>query len=244
MSADVDAPVVVLHAFGDELAGAPWRTAFAEAGWTGPIVAPDLPGHGEAAAPVGGNYEQMDGFLAVLPLLAELGDATGPPVVVGCGVNGWAAHVLGLAGRASAVVVVDGLGGPWTAPRERIAAWRESLRALADDAAALGDPPPRGLDPRVRLGMVGHGSRRLAVRAAVAMPVPVLVVESPSSPLPADDVDALAAEYRSGATVERVTAATAEAVAAVVAPWMSGVLRSTPSVPSASSASTGDSIAG
>jgi pimeloyl-ACP methyl ester carboxylesterase len=216
----VTAPIVVLHEVGDERGGAPWRDALAAAGWRGPVVAPDLPGHAGTPPPPGGNYEIDDALLAVLPLLAALDAALPAPVVVGCGVNGWASQVLALAGRASAVVVVDGLGGPWSTPRQRIDGARDLLRAIADDPAAMAPAPPQGLDPRLRHRMAQHGSRRLASRAAAAMPVPALLVESAASPLASSaDVDALAAEYRAGATVERVAAATAEAVAAVVVAW-------------------------
>jgi len=213
------APIVVLHAFGDERGGGAWRDALASS-WDGPVIAPDLPGHCSTPAPAGGHYEVADALLAVLPALASLDPAL-PPVVVGCGVNGWAAQVLALAGRASAVVTVDGLGGPWTTPRQRVTAWRDTLRAIAGDLAAMAAPPTEGIDPRLRYGLDPHGSRRLAERGAVATPVPALIVESPASPLPAEEVDALAAAYRSGATVERVAAATAEAVTAVVVGWAS-----------------------
>lgn len=231
-STNSSTPIVVLHAFRDESGGAAWRDALVAADWEGPVVAPDLPGHCGAPAPVGGHYEVADTLLAVLPLLAGLDPDLNPPIVVGCGVNGWAAHVLALAGRASALVAVDGLGGPWTTPRQRVTAWRDTLRSIANDPDAMAAPPAEGMDPRLRYGLQPHGSRRLAERGAVAMPVPALIVESPASPLPAEEVDALAAAYRSGATVERVTAATAAAATAVIGRWAS-TLRSAAATPCA-----------
>jgi pimeloyl-ACP methyl ester carboxylesterase len=224
--------IAVVHQFGDERAGAPWRAALEAVGWPGPVVAPDLPGHGTSPAPVGGSYEQGDLLLALLRALVDVGLAdadadAAPPVVVGCGVGGWPAHVLALAGRASALVLVDGLGGPWSTPRQQVAAWRVALRVMADDDAAMGPPPAADLDPRARLGLHGNGSRRLAVRAAAATTVPVLVVESPASALAGDDVDALAAGFAAGATVRRVADAGASTCVPVIAEWVAETLVAT-----------------
>ena len=188
----LDAPLVVLHDVGDEMGGRPWRDAFVDAGWRGPVLAPDLPGHAGAPPPDGGNYEPSDSAYLVTPLLARLGQ---PAVVVGAGVNGWTATLCGLAGKATAVVLVDGTGAPWITPTEAIRRQRDWLRALAADPDAMA-PAPAGaaLDPRLRHGLPGHGSRRLARRAAAALTVPLVLVETPASGLPADDADALGGE--------------------------------------------------
>lgn len=185
----LDAPLLVLHDVGDEGGGRPWREAFLDAGWHGQVLAPDLPGHAGAPPPEGGNYEASDAAYVTVPLLARLGE---PVVAVGVGVNGWTASLCGLAGRASAVVLVDGTGAPWITPTEAIHRQRDWLRALADDPAAMGPPPTDGsLDPRLRHGLPRHGSRRLALRAASQLPVPLLLVESPASGCPADDAASL-----------------------------------------------------
>ena len=185
----LDGPLVVLHDVGDEGGGRPWREAFLDAGWRGEVLAPDLPGHAGAPPPEGGNFEPADSAYVVVPLLSKLGR---PAVVVGVGVNGWAATLCGLAGKALAVVLVDGTGAPWITPTEAIRRQRDWLRALADDPEAV-DPPPPGaaLDPRLRHGLPSHGSRRLAFRAAERLPVPQLLLESPASGAPSEDAAAL-----------------------------------------------------
>ena len=181
--------LVVLHDVGDEGGAAPWRDAFVDAGWQGEVLAPDLPGHAGAPPPEGGNYEPADSAYVLVPLLARLGE---PAVVVGVGVNGWTATLAGLAGRATAVVLVDGTGAPWITPTEAIHQQLGWLRALVEDPAALGPAPTDGtLDPRARYGIAPHGSRRLAFRAASKLTVPVVLVETPQSACPPEDAAAL-----------------------------------------------------
>jgi hypothetical protein len=203
--------VLVLHDVGDEAGGAAWRSAFEAAAPPGPVLVPDLPGHGAAPAPPGGCYEVADAALVGAAVVADLdGD---PPVVVGIGVNGWPAQLLGLAGRATALVLVDGLAGPWTDPRTAIAAGRDWLRAIADDPTALAPPPAVGPDPRLRHGVLPHGDRLLAERTAAALTVPVVLVETPASPLTAAEVDDLVPHFGAGASVVRLDDRDPEAIA-------------------------------
>lgn len=204
------ASIVVVHDTGDEAAGGAWRDALHAYGWGGPVVAPDLPGHATVPAPAGGSYEHGDAVLHVLPAMRAAGAAHS--VVVGVGSNGWIATVLALGGEASALVLIDGLGGPWLTPAEEMKSSRERLRALSANDAAMRAAPPSRLDPRAALGVAHNTSRRLAERAAVAMPVPVLVLTSPACPLSADERDDLVSQFATGATVVAVpdrTAATA-----------------------------------
>jgi hypothetical protein len=175
--------ILVLHDAGAADGGAPWGAALAAAGWPGAVHAPDLPGHGATPAPTDGAYELVDAALHVLPLCATLEDEA--PVVLGVGANGWAAQLLAIGGRAAALVLVDGLGGPWLQPAQAIAEDRARLRAILDDPAAVAAPPPTGLDPRLVHGIGGQTSRDLAVRAAAAITVPTLVLSSPAAALPA-----------------------------------------------------------
>lgn len=179
MTGGAAAAVLVVHDAGDPGAGSAWAEALEAAGCPGAVHAPDLPGHGTAPAPEGGAYELVDAAFAVLPVLADAG--TEPPVVVGVGANGWAAQLLALGGRASALALVDGLGGPWLTPSEVIAGERDWLRAVFDDPAATGPAPVGAVDPRFRHVVPRQTSVDLARRGASALRVPVLVVESPAS---------------------------------------------------------------
>lgn len=208
--------LLVLHDVGDGGAGTPWREAFTATGWSGPLFAPDLPGHGSTPAPVGGAYELADAALALVPMLREISD---PFIAVGVGANGWAAHLLALADRTCGLVLVDGLSGPWRDAGESIAEGRRLLRAVYDDPAATSPAPHQGLDPRLAHGVLTHGSRRFAERAAESTPVPALLLETPASPVDLDDARALAGRFRRGAQVLAVPDRLPATVAVAVLEW-------------------------
>ena len=212
--------LLALHDMGDEAAGAPWRAAFGD--WPGTVLAPDLPGHAGTPPPVGGCYELTD---AVLFALRTFRDATVEvaDLIVGVGINGWAAQMLALGGRARGLVLVDGIGGPWRTPRESIAAGVAYLRAVADDPAALASPPPHGLDPRLRHGMGGQSSASFALKLAEAMPVPTLVVETPRSGLTRDERAPVVAAFTSEVRVVDLPDRDPRDVAAAVIEWSSAV---------------------
>jgi len=212
--------VLVLHRVGDPRGGSPWRDALGLAGWPGRVLAPDLPGHGETAAPVGGNYELVDAAIIGAGLVAGLTDTTVAPVVVGVGTSGWAAQVLALGGRAGALVLVDGLGGPWLEPAEAVARNAALLRALAQDPDAMGPPPAAGFDPRLRHGILGQTDRPLALRAAAALEVPVLVVETPESGLRREEADEVIGAFRDA---HQARAATVDDIAAATVAWAGGL---------------------
>ena len=165
--------VLVLHDLGAPEAGAPWRAA-APDGW----LAPDLPGHGDTPAPRHGAYDPMG------PLTLARWALAGGGRVVGVRQNAHAALVLAAGGGCDAVVVVDGLWGPWPEPDEAIDALYAGLRALHSDAGAVGPPPASGLDPRARHGYHLHMSGDFARRFWGAIARPVLVVETPASTTP------------------------------------------------------------
>lgn len=221
MSAADPAALLAIHDVGDEAAGARWRDAFEAAGWPGPVLAPDLPGHGETPAPTGGNYELGDAVFFLLPLLAELRE-NGMPVVVGAGVSGWSAQAIALGGRARAVVVVDGLGGPWLSAREMMAIGRRIQRQIADDPSAMAPPPPSGLDPRLRHAAGRLTNRAMAERIASAMAVPLLAIETGRSVLAAADAADLIAKYASPATLVRVPDGDVKDIARIVLEWSAG----------------------
>lgn len=172
-------PLLVIHDVG-AVGGSPWHAAF-EAVWPGGVAAPDLPGHGSAPAPAGGNYELGDAVFVVADHLPGHDDPR--PVVLGVGRNGHAAQVLALAGRTSALVLVDGLGGPWLDVPERNAALRARRREVLSTPAALDPHVPGTTDPRATL-VLGPRHRDHAVRVLASLPVPTLVIETPASPTP------------------------------------------------------------
>ena len=212
--------LVVLHEPGDGAAGAPWREAADDVGWPAPVLAPDLPGHGDEPAPVGGTYESTDAALFVVRRMADAGPDLERPLVLGVGRHGWAGELFALGGRAVGLVLLDGLGGPWRSPADTIAAGARSLRAIADDPAALGPPPGRGLDPRLRHGVAPMASRATAERAAASVSVPVLVLSTPNDPLSPDQRDDLVTRFPTGADVVELPDRSPAAVLAATRAWV------------------------
>ncbi|HZU73807.1 MAG TPA: alpha/beta hydrolase [Acidimicrobiales bacterium] len=205
------APLLVIPDVTDPGAGRHWETALRSAGWAGPVMVADLPGHGRAAPPADGNYEMAE-VIAALRALHGAGDD--PAVVLGEKGSGWTAQVMALAGRTCGLVLVDGLGGPWLAPAEVIAGWRRWLRDLADDQDALGPAPPAGPDPRLAHRRPTQNSREQAERAAALVKVPTLVIETPASALTPSEAAELAGQF--GLGVLRRVASRAEASAVLV----------------------------
>ena len=175
--------LLVLHDLGAP-GGGEWAAAFD--GWPGRVLAPDLPGHNGTPPPVGGQYATGDAVYVALDLLRV--KAPDELVVVGVGHNGAAAQILALGGRAAGLVLVDGLGGPWLETFDIDTRLNEMRRRILTTPAALSEPTPGATDPRATM-IVGAADRAFAVRQAHAMRVPVLLIETPSSPTPdADDL--------------------------------------------------------
>ncbi|MBK5221477.1 MAG: hypothetical protein JJE52_01080 [Acidimicrobiia bacterium] len=188
MSNPADRMILVLHEPGAHGGGADWDEAMRAAGWTGRVVAPDLPGHRGTPPPTGGHHELADAAFLGGEIVAtletdethETHERTGI-IALGVGANGWSAQLLVLGGRADALVLVDGLGAPWLDPATSVAVEGERLRAIAADPASLAAAPPEGNDPRLVHGVPAHGSRHLAERAAAATTVATLVIETARS---------------------------------------------------------------
>ncbi|HUW03495.1 MAG TPA: hypothetical protein VMW08_14150 [Acidimicrobiales bacterium] len=191
-----------------------WADALRRAGWGGPVEAHIHPGRqGDVALP-GGNHEPLDPAFA-LGGTDAIGEAV---VVVGFGRSGPVAQLAGLGGRAAAVAVVDGLGGPFVEPAEQIAATLDMMRATMADEASHSLPAPSEVDRRLGHGLTPHRDRPTAERMIEAMPVPMLVVETADSPLDASTVDELTSSADRGRlTVTRVGRSTPDRVATEVA---------------------------
>lgn len=202
--------LLVLHDLGAP-GGGEWAAAFA--GWPGRILAPDLPGHNGRPPPVGGQHETGDAVYVALDLLRA--ETPRELVVVGVGHNGAAAQILALGGRAAGLVLVDGLGGPWLEPVEIDTRLREMRRRILTTPAAMSEPGSGAADPRATM-VVGAADRGFAVRQAEAMPVPVLLIETPSSPTP--DTDELVGHFTQ-ATLAHIDARDPGRAARIVWSW-------------------------
>ena len=205
-------PLLVLHAWGDPLASARW-SSLADA-WDGPVVLFDLPGHCGAPPPTGGSYTAADPALYGDRALRDAGLAGSPVVVLGDSSAGFAAELLAAAGRAAALVLVDGLGGPWMSAAEVMADNVRWSNAVLGDPAALA-PAPDGaeVDPRVTHGFPTVWERSFTEARRRSIAVPVLAVETPASPTPYDEVDDRLVSFSGPAFRVTVDDRTAAAVA-------------------------------
>jgi pimeloyl-ACP methyl ester carboxylesterase len=173
--------MLVLHDLGDAAGGALWRASVGDR-----VLAPDLPGHGEAPAPVNGAYDP--GVVIVAGRRALLDAGAEPAIVVGCGTQAYAATVLAIGGFASGLVLLDGLQGRWHSADESVAVMYAWVRAIADDPDALAPAPapgPNSLDPRTSHGYGASPTEWFAQDFWAAVPVPTLLLETPESPTPA-----------------------------------------------------------
>jgi hypothetical protein len=79
----------------------------------------------------------------------------------------------------------------------------------------MSDPEPGAVDPRATM-VVRAADREFAVRQAEAMPVPVLLIETPSSPTP--DSDDLVGHFAQ-ATLTRLDTRDPSSAARIVRSW-------------------------
>lgn len=137
----------------------------------------------------------------VLDLLRHTGAPLEVGVAAGCGRAGWSAQLLALGGRSGALALVDGLPEGFVTPEEAVALRAERMGQLLD-----GPPePPRHLS-----------SLEFAKRAAEAIRVPVLVIETPASRTPPEVRDAVVACF---SNVRLTEAGSAQEAAGLLAEW-------------------------
>jgi hypothetical protein len=209
----MSAPLLVLHAFGDAVGGAPWRASLGAGSWPGEWRAPDLPGHGDTPMPAGGCYELTDPAAVGLRALVEAAWSEAP-AVVGVGASAVGAELLALGGRATALVLVDGLGGPWAVSAAEVVAGQYAwLRAVADDSA-VGQP-----DPRTAHGYPEPVEREPYARYRASIDVPVLAVATPSSPAPPSEIEDDLAMFGRPADLVRLDSHSPDVVLAAIREW-------------------------
>ena len=223
MSEDVGpvSALLFLHEVGDADGPKRWRALAAGdgRGWPGPVLVPDLPGHGVVPPEEGAYYAPGDVALAGVRAISAAGLDGEPPLVAGHGWGAFGAELLAAAGRASALVLVDGLGGPWVSRSELMDAQHAWLRAVLADPAALAPPPPGVLDPRLRHGFPSIWEREFTEARRRAITVPVLALESPASPTPSGERAERVAAFGGDGRVEEIVEASPQAVLAALSAW-------------------------
>lgn len=208
--------LLVIHDTGDAKAGSRW-VELVDA-WPGNALAPDLPGHGETPPPTGGHYKAGDAAISAWRVAEQAGvTADGVDVVVlGHGWGGFAAEVLAAAGRVCRLILVDGLGPPWSSVDELVADRHRWLRDAFADPAALA-PPTRVPDPRLAHGFPSVWDREFIGHLRRSIKVPVLAIETPASRTPRVERDDRLADYAGEATLVDVDSIDAVAVAVLQA---------------------------
>ncbi|MBV8161153.1 MAG: alpha/beta hydrolase [Acidimicrobiia bacterium] len=206
---DVAAALLVIHDAGDEKAGSGWSELVAA--WPGAALAPDLPGHGETPPPTGAHYKAGDAAIAAWRAAEHAGIPTDAVVVLGHGWGGFAAEVLAAAGRASRLVLVDGLGPPWCDVDALVADRHRWLREVLADPGSLA-PPAGAPDPRLAHAFPSIWDRAFIGDLRRSIRVPVLAVETPASPTPPAERDERLGAFSGGATLAQVDSPGAAAV--------------------------------
>jgi pimeloyl-ACP methyl ester carboxylesterase len=204
--------LLVVHDVGDASPAERWAPLVD--GWDGPTLLPLQPGHGDAPPPEGGNYGSSDAAIIAARAMVSEGWTDPWPVVVGQGWGAYAAELLAMAGRAGALVLVDGLGGPWCDADGFMADQRRWLHEVVSDIAALAWPASSP-DPRLahRFPTVWERAHTAARRAAIT--VPVAAIETPASPTPDGERARRVAQFGGTAALHEVEALDMGAVLAV-----------------------------
>ena len=212
--------LLFLHQVGDAEGARRWQAL--AAGWPGRALVPDLPGHGVTPPEEGAYYAPGDAALFAVRALRAAGLDGERPLVAGHGWGAFGAELLAAAGRATALVLVDGLGGPWVTRRELMDVQHAWLHAVLADPAALAAPPADALDPRLRHGFPSIWERAFTEARRNAIAVPVLALETPSSPTPpeerAERVAAFGGDGRGG-EIAQIAEVSAQAVLHALTAW-------------------------
>jgi hypothetical protein len=179
-------PLVFLADFTDP---DPGRWAKLGRWWPGPLVRPDSPGWARRS-PVG-PHVAGDSAVGALAAIRDLGV---PALVGGHRHGGAGAEIVACTGRAAGVVLVDGLGDPYLEPDaslEFLSGWLGSvLRADTQPTPDSDGPDPiRRHGPPMAAGRLESEARRKATT------IPVIAIESPSSPISLAEAERRLAGY-------------------------------------------------
>ena len=208
--------VVLLHDLGDGRGGADWR-AHAPKSWS----IPDLPGHGETAATRSGHYDPMTAAtIARWELATQQNEPSGRSVVVGVGANAHAALVCASGGTGSAVVIVNGLCGPWQPPKTQVDVLYATIRALADDVDATATAPISGLDPRTRHGYALMSSAAFVQYFWGSIDQAVLAIETPRSTTPPTERASRLAYFAGETTLVQLQTDAPDAIVEAIETWL------------------------
>ena len=120
-------------------------------------------------------------------------------------------------------MLVDGLGGPWVTRRELMDVQHAWLRRGARrPRRRWRRRRPDALDPRLRHGFPSIWEREFTEARRNAITVPVLALETPASPTPADEraerVAAFGGDGRGGEIAE-IAEVSPQAVLAALTAW-------------------------
>lgn len=209
--------LLVIHDVGDAEGGRRWGSL--TQAWPGEALAPDLPGHGETPPPTGGHYKAGDAAIAAWRAAEQAGITAKDVIVLGHRWGGFGAEVLAAAGRASRLVLVDGLGPPWHSVDELVADRHRWLREVFDDPAAMA-PPSTAPDPRLAHAYPSIWQREFIGNLRRSIAVPVLAVETPDSPTPSAERADRVGDYAGPAAVVGVSGADAVLDALGDAGWL------------------------
>lgn len=209
----MSAALLVIHDIGDPRAGSAWRELVSA--WPGPALAPDLPGHAETPPPTGASYALPDPAVYAWRAAEAAGITTDDVVVLGHASASFGAELLAAGGRASRLILVDGLGPPWKTVDEIVDDQHRFLREVLADPDALA-PPASVPDPRVRHTFASIWEPAFIRDLRSSISVPVLAIETPASPTPAAERAERLKDYAGATDLVEVTTSDPAGVAAVV----------------------------
>lgn len=220
VSAAADSMVVVFDDPAGPFSPGAWSELLASAGFAGEVVAPMPAGWFQSPPPVGGHAEVVDPLFEILD---DLGDTDRSRIAIGVGGAGWPATLVALAGRASALVLIDGCGGPWLDPVERSRRQSAALAERRDELLGAEGEADSGSGRPAGSAVLrsGHHNRALAFEAAdelVKANVAVLLIETPQSTTPAREVGELGEAL--GSPPAQVGERTPTAIAEALKRWV------------------------